>query len=80
VHKPGSGGVRQKEGEVTNDEVVIIRFLELAGQSVVGEPELRLCFPEYLAIVVRAQNRGGNDALWMALLKTCGPNSLREGL
>ena len=30
VLEPSSGGVRQKEGEVMNDEVVIIRSLELA--------------------------------------------------
>jgi hypothetical protein len=40
VFEPGSGGVGQKEGEVPNDEVVIIRSPDLAGQSVVGDPEL----------------------------------------
>jgi hypothetical protein len=36
VLEPGSGGVEQKEGEVTNDEVVIIRSLELAGVNRLG--------------------------------------------
>jgi hypothetical protein len=44
VIKPGSGGVRQKEGEIMNDEVVIICSPELTGQSVVSEPELWLYF------------------------------------
>jgi hypothetical protein len=37
--EPSLGGVRQKEGEVTNDEVVIIRSPNLTGQPVVSEPE-----------------------------------------
>jgi hypothetical protein len=31
VHEPGSGEDRQKEGEVTNDEVIIICSPKLAG-------------------------------------------------
>jgi hypothetical protein len=50
--EPGSSEVGQKEGEVTNDEVVIIRSPELVGQSVVSEPEPGFISPEYLVIVV----------------------------
>jgi hypothetical protein len=45
VLEPGSGVVRQKEEEVTNDEVITVCSSELAGQSVVSKPELRLRFP-----------------------------------
>jgi hypothetical protein len=45
VLEPGSSGVGQIEGEVTNDEVVVIRSPELAGQSVVSELGLRLFLP-----------------------------------
>jgi hypothetical protein len=36
--QPRSSGVRQKEGQVMNDEVVITRFPELTGQPIVSEP------------------------------------------
>jgi hypothetical protein len=46
--QPGSGGVREEQGEVVDDEVVIIRSSQLAGQPVVREPQLRPCFPRVL--------------------------------
>jgi hypothetical protein len=36
--QPGSGGVREEQGEVADDEVVIIRSTQQAGQPVVREP------------------------------------------
>jgi hypothetical protein len=48
VLEPGSGGIRQKEGKVMNDEVVIIRSPELTGQPIIGEPEFQLRFPQIL--------------------------------
>jgi hypothetical protein len=36
--QPGSGGVGEEYGEVADDEVVIVRSTQLAGQSVVHEP------------------------------------------
>jgi hypothetical protein len=36
--QPGSGGVREEQGEVADDEVVIIHSTQLAGQPVVREP------------------------------------------
>jgi hypothetical protein len=34
--QPGLSGVREEQGEVADDEVVIVRSTQLAGQSVVG--------------------------------------------
>jgi hypothetical protein len=46
--QPGSGGVGEEQGEVADDEVVIIRSTQLAGQPVVREPQFRPCFPRVL--------------------------------
>jgi hypothetical protein len=78
--QPGSGGVGEEKGEITDDEVVIIRPSQLACQSVVCEPQLRPRLPKYLVIVVRAQKRAGNGARRMARLKTRGPGGSGEGL
>jgi hypothetical protein len=43
--QPGSGGVGEEQGEVADDEVVIVRSTQLAGQPVVREPQFRPCFP-----------------------------------
>src|SRR5688572_7507827 len=47
--QPGSGGVREEQGEVVDDEVVIVRSTQLAGQPVVREPQFRPCFPRVLS-------------------------------
>jgi hypothetical protein len=78
--QPGSGGVGEEQGEVADDEVVIVRSTQLAGQPVVRKPQFRPRFPEYLVMVVGAQNRVGNDARRMARLKACGPGGSGEGL
>jgi hypothetical protein len=36
--QPGSSGVGEEQGEVADDEVVIVRSTQLAGKSVVREP------------------------------------------
>jgi hypothetical protein len=36
--QPGSGSVRKEQGKVADDEVVIVRATQLAGQPVVREP------------------------------------------
>jgi hypothetical protein len=46
--QPGPGGVGKKQGEVADDEVVIVRSTQLAGQPVVREPQFRPCFPRVL--------------------------------
>jgi hypothetical protein len=78
--QPGPGSVREEEGEVVDDEVVVIRPSQLARQPVIHVPQLRPCLPEYLVMVVGAQNRPGNGARRMARLKTRGPSGSGEGL
>jgi hypothetical protein len=46
--QPGPGGVGEEQGEVADDEVVIVRSTQLAGQPVVRKPQLRPCFPRVL--------------------------------
>jgi hypothetical protein len=46
--QPGSGGVGEEKGEVADDEVVIVRSTQLAGQPVVREPQFQPCFPRVL--------------------------------
>jgi hypothetical protein len=41
----GSGGVGEEQWEVADDEVVIVRSTQLAGQSVVRKPQFRPRFP-----------------------------------
>jgi hypothetical protein len=43
--QPGPGGVGKEQGEVADDEVVIVRSTQLAGQPVVHEPQFWPCFP-----------------------------------
>jgi hypothetical protein len=43
--QPGSSGVREEQGEVVDDEVVIIRSTQVAGQPVVREPQFRPRLP-----------------------------------
>jgi hypothetical protein len=38
MFQPGPGGVGEEQGKVANDEVVIVRSTQLAGQPVVREP------------------------------------------
>jgi hypothetical protein len=46
--QPGPGDVREKQGEVADDEVVVVHSSQLAGQPVVRKPQLRPCFPRVL--------------------------------
>jgi hypothetical protein len=46
--QPGSSGVGEEQGEVANDEVVIVRSTQLAGQSIVREPQFRPRLPRVL--------------------------------
>jgi hypothetical protein len=78
--QPGPGSVGEEQREVADDEVVVVRSTQLAGQPVVRKPQLRPCFPEYLVMVVGFQNRVGNGARRMARLKACGSSGSGEGL
>jgi hypothetical protein len=46
--QPGSGGVGEEQGEVADDEVVIVRSTQLAGQPVIHEPQFRPRLPRVL--------------------------------
>jgi hypothetical protein len=46
--QPGPSGVGEEQGEVADDEVVVVRSSQLACQPVVCKPQLRPCFPRVL--------------------------------
>jgi hypothetical protein len=46
--QPGSGSVKEEQGEVVDDELVIVHSTQLAGQPVVRKPQFRPCFPRVL--------------------------------
>jgi hypothetical protein len=46
--QPGSGGLGEERGEVADDEVIIVRSTQLAGQPVVREPQFRPHLPQVL--------------------------------
>ena len=50
------------DGEVLNDEVVIIQSSGSAGEPEVFEPYTKICSPVYLAMLVDGQKRCGNEA------------------
>jgi hypothetical protein len=78
--KPGSGGVGEEQGEVADDEVVIVRSTQLAGQPIIRKPQFRPHFPRVLSDGSRGSEPGRNGARRMARLKACGPGGSGEGL
>jgi hypothetical protein len=46
--QPGPGSVGEEQGEVVDDEVVVVRPSQLACQPVVRKPQLRSCLPRVL--------------------------------
>jgi hypothetical protein len=56
--QPGSGGVGEEQGEVADDEVVIVRSTQLAGQPVVREPQFRPRLPRVLGDGSRGSELG----------------------
>jgi hypothetical protein len=48
VLQPGTSGVGEEQGEVADDEVVIVRSTQLAGQTVVREPQFWSRLPRVL--------------------------------
>jgi hypothetical protein len=58
VLQPGASGVGEKQGEVADDEVVIVRSTQLAGQSVVCEPQFQSRLPRVLCDSSRGSEPG----------------------
>jgi hypothetical protein len=56
--QPGSGGGGEEQGEVADDEVVIVRSTQLAGQPVVHEPQFWPCLPQVLGDGSRGSELG----------------------
>jgi hypothetical protein len=56
--QPGSSGVGEEQGEVADDQVVIVRSTQLAGQPVVREPQFRPCLPRVLGDGSRGSEPG----------------------
>jgi hypothetical protein len=56
--QPGSSGVEEEQGEVADDEVVIIRSTQLAGQPVIREPQFRPRLPRVLCDSSRGSEPG----------------------
>ena len=67
-------------GEVLNDEVVIIHSSSSVGELEVFEPYTRIRLPIYLVILVGSWKHCGNDALWMRRPKAHGPRPSGLGL
>jgi hypothetical protein len=54
----GSGGIGEQQGEVADDEVVIVRSTQLAGQPVVRKPQFWPRFPRVLSDGSRGSEPG----------------------
>jgi hypothetical protein len=46
--QPGPGGIGEEQGEVADDEVVVVHSSQLSCQPVVRKPQLRPCFSRVL--------------------------------
>jgi hypothetical protein len=58
VLQPGASGVGEKQGEVADDEVVIVRLTQLAGQPIVREQQFRSRLPRVLCDSSRGSEPG----------------------
>jgi hypothetical protein len=56
--QPGSGGVGEEQGDVADDEVVIVHSTQLAGQPIVREPQFRSCLTRVLGDGSRGSEPG----------------------
>jgi hypothetical protein len=56
--QPGASSVREEQGEVADDEVVIVRPTQLAGQPVVREPQFRSRLPRIICDSSRGSEPG----------------------
>ena len=56
--QPGSSGVGEEQGEVADDEVIIVRSTQLVGQPVVRKPQFRPRLPRVLCDSSRGSELG----------------------
>jgi hypothetical protein len=54
----GSSGVGEKQGEVADDEIIIVRSTQLAGQPIVRKPQFRSRLPRVLCDSSRGSELG----------------------
>jgi hypothetical protein len=71
VLQPGASGVGEEQREVADDEVVVVRSTQLAGQAVIRKPQFRPRFPRVLC-----------DSSWGSETgqERCPPDGPAEGL
>src|SRR6187455_1348704 len=58
VLQPGASSVGEEQGEVADDEVIIVRSTQLAGKAVVREPQFRSRLPRVLCDSSRGSEPG----------------------
>jgi hypothetical protein len=58
VLQPGSSGVGEEQGEVADDEIIIVRSTQLAGQPIVREPQFWSRLPQVLCDSSRGSEPG----------------------
>jgi hypothetical protein len=58
VFQPSASGVGEEQGEVADDEVVVVRSTQLAGQTVVREPQFWSRLPRVLCDSSRGSEPG----------------------
>jgi hypothetical protein len=60
VLEPGSSGVQQEQGELSNDDPIIGGPTQLISQAEISEPKLRFGF----AIILGKSRGGGPEPSW----------------
>jgi hypothetical protein len=80
ILEPGSGGVTEEQGELSNDDPVVGGPAQLTRQAEIGEPKFGFRFAVILGESRGGQNRAGSTVSQIALLKTRGPEGSGEGL
>jgi hypothetical protein len=58
VLQPGLSGIGEEQGEVADDEVIIVRSTQVAGQPIVREPQFRSRLPRVLCDSSRGSEPG----------------------
>jgi hypothetical protein len=78
--QPGSSRVGEEQGEVADDEAVIVRPTQLAGQPIVREPQFRPCLPRVLCDGSRGSEPGRERRLSYGSAESLRTGGSGEGL